>query len=70
MSDRNEDIRATAEDLIEDAEKLKQIERSKLRLDPEDRRLTKLADESNRIIARMAPKGEAQKDLASDGENT
>jgi hypothetical protein len=68
MSEDLEDIRATAEDLIGDAERLKQIERTKLELKPGDPRLAKLTDEANMIIARMQPKGQAQKQLITNGE--
>lgn len=69
MSEDLEDIRATAEDLIGDAERLRKIERIKLDLKPGDPRLVTLADEANMIIARMRPKGEAQKQLITNAES-
>jgi hypothetical protein len=62
---REEDIKATAEDLIDDAEALKRIEQRKLGMEPGDPRLAKLSDEANRIIRRMVPKAEVQKELAN-----
>lgn len=63
MSERDEDLRATAEDLIEDAERLKRIEKRKVGLEPGDPLLVKLAEEANRVVARMAPKAQAQREL-------
>lgn len=68
VSEQEEDLKATAEDLIDDAERLKQIEKKKLTLEPGDPLLVRLAEESERLIASMAPKGQAQKELATRGE--
>jgi hypothetical protein len=68
MSEDLEDIRATAEDLIADAERLKQIERTKLELKPGDPRLARLAEEASMIIAQMQTKGQAQKQLNTNVE--
>jgi hypothetical protein len=68
MTDVHEDLKATAEDLIHDAERLKQIEEQKLELRPGDPRLTRLAEEATAIISRMRPKGEAQRQIAADAE--
>jgi hypothetical protein len=68
VSKRSDDLKATAEDLVEDAERLRLIEQRKLALRPGDPRLAKLAEEANAIVARMQPKARAQKQLAGEGE--
>jgi hypothetical protein len=68
VSELEEDLRSTAEDLIADAERLKAIEQKKLRLGLGDPSLAKLADEADGVISRMAPKGAAQKQLAVEGD--
>jgi hypothetical protein len=60
-----EDLKATAEDLIDDAEKLKKIERRKMTLEPGDPLLVELAEEASAIVARMQPKSQAQEELAT-----
>jgi len=66
--EHEEDLKATAHDLIEDAERLKAIEQKKLRLKPGDPLLVKLAEEATAIIARMQPKSQVQEELATNGE--
>jgi len=68
-SELEEDIKATAEDLIDDAERLKRIEQRKLGLKPDDPRLGELAREAEAIVARMAPKTEAQCQLIEEAES-
>ncbi len=59
-----EDLRATAEDLLADAQRLKEIERRKLELDPADPEMLELAVESESVARRMAPKAAAQRALS------
>ena len=69
MSEQHDDLRATAEDMIEDAEQLKQVEQAKLDLQPADPRLAELANEGERIVRRLGSKSQAQRELASaDGD--
>lgn len=63
MSELADDLRATAEDLIEDAERLKEIEKKKSMLDPRDARLAKLSADAERTVRRMLPKAVAEKEL-------
>jgi len=67
-SEQMEDLRATAEDLIGDAERLKQIETQKLTLKPGDPLLTRLSEEASAIVARMRPKTQVQEELVANGE--
>lgn len=68
MSERAEDLRATAEDLIADADRVKAIEAAKLELKPDDPLVDRLSTESEGIIRRMVPKVVAQRELAASPE--
>lgn len=68
MSQETDDLRATAEDLIEDAERVKQIEQAKLALDADDPRANRLARQSERIVRRMVPKASVETALTVSGE--
>jgi hypothetical protein len=68
VNERDEDLKATAEDLISDAEQLKRIEEQKLKLRPGDPKLDQLAVQASTIIARMKPKGDAQESLVTEAE--
>ena len=66
VSDRADDIRATAEDLIHEAERLKEIEEAKLSLEPGDARLAKLSAQAERVVARMVPKVAAESAIVAE----
>lgn len=70
MSKETDDLRATAEDLIEDAERVKQIEQAKLALDAGDPRANRLARESERIVRRMVPKAAVETELTTSRETS
>jgi fructose-bisphosphate aldolase class 1 len=65
-TDRNltDDLRATAEDLIADAQRVAEIEADKGALPPEDPKVMRLSEESERLTDRMAQKAKAEKSLA------
>ena len=66
VSEDSEDLRATAEDLIEDSERVHEIEQEKLELPADDPRMVGLARESERIVRRMVPKAAVETELAED----
>jgi hypothetical protein len=68
VSEIEEDIKATAEALIDDAERLVRIEEKKLQLEPGDPRRVDLSESARELIAGMAPKGEAQRELVNESE--
>ena len=71
MSDLEGDFRATTEDIAADAERLKEIEERKSRLDPADPQAQALSEESERIARRLVPKTVAEREIAdeaSDGD--
>ena len=66
MADEMEDLRATADDLADDARRLEAIERRKQALAPEDPELVRLSEEAEGLTQRMATKASAQRELAEE----
>ena len=64
MADEMEDLRATADDLADDARRLETIEERKQALGPDDPELVRLSEEAERLTRRMATKASAQLELA------
>ncbi len=60
MSDAENDLRATAEDIAADAARLTVIEVEKARMGSRDPRLAELSAESERIAKRLVPKTAAE----------
>ena len=70
VSDLDDDVRATAESIATDADRLKQIERTKALLPADDPRVAELAREAEVLIDEMAAKASEQSllvDNASSG---
>jgi hypothetical protein len=72
--EERDDLRATAENIVDDAERLKQIELRKLQLESlnDDSEAKRLASEAEQLAEEIADKAHAEKDLAdqvaSDGK--
>ncbi|HUG48484.1 MAG TPA: hypothetical protein VMP67_08740 [Candidatus Limnocylindria bacterium] len=66
MTDRDDDLRATGEDLIADAEELQRIEQRKLELSADDPEAARLADESEQLVRSMTSKTALQRRLADE----
>lgn len=66
VSDLDDDLRATAEAIAGDAERLKQIERAKALLPADDPRVAELAREAERLIDEMASKTTEQSLLVDE----
>jgi cysteine sulfinate desulfinase/cysteine desulfurase-like protein len=66
VSEQEDDLRATTEDIAADAEELKAIERQKARLEPEDPRMLELSEEVERIARRIVPKTVAERRLVEE----
>ena len=60
------DLRATAESIAADAERLQAIEQEKGTLDPGDPRVDVLSAEAERIAKGLVPKTTAQSELARE----
>lgn len=66
MADELQDLRATADDLADDARQLQTIEERKGRLAPDDPELVRLSEEAERLTRRMASKATVQRELAEE----
>jgi hypothetical protein len=66
MSELHEDLRATAESIAGDAERLAAIEEKKAKLDDDDPELVGLSREAERIARELVPKTAAERELATD----
>ena len=66
MVDEMEDLRATADDLADDARRLEAIEQRKQKLGPDDPELVRLSEEAERLTRGMAVKATAQRELAEE----
>ena len=66
MSELENDLRATAEDIAADAARLAEIEDEKARLGADDPRLLELSAEGEEIARRLVPKTAAESELANE----
>jgi hypothetical protein len=66
VSELENDLRATAEDIAADAARLAEIEDEKGRLEMDDPRLVELSAEGETIARRLVPKTAAESDLAAE----
>ena len=66
MSDLEQDLRATAEDIAADSSRLAALEREKARLEPDDPQLTELSAESERLARQILPKTVAERDITDE----
>jgi hypothetical protein len=67
MSEREDALQATTEDLIADAEELQAIERQKAAMEPDDPRQDALAADAVDLV--RVPKAAAQREIVSEGED-
>ena len=66
VTDLHDDIKATADDIATDAAKIEAIESEKARMAPDDPRLVALAEESERLAARVAKKTRVETALVNE----
>jgi hypothetical protein len=66
VSDMENDLRATAEDIAADAARLAEIEEEKAGLETDDPRLVALSAEGEEIARRLVPKTAAESELAGE----
>jgi hypothetical protein len=69
MSDLEDDLRATADSIAGDADRLAAIEVEKQDLKVDDPRMVELSAESERLAARLMPKTSAELDLATKAQS-
>jgi hypothetical protein len=68
MDDLEQDIRATAQSIETDADRLAAIEDEKKALDSADPRLLELSREAEMISKRLVPKTVAERALVDEGQ--
>jgi hypothetical protein len=66
MGKKADDLRATAEDLIADADRLKRIEERKLELEATDPEVDRLSQAGEQVAEEMRAKARLQRQMASD----
>ena len=68
VNDLDNDIRATADDIATDAERIRAIESEKARLAADDPRLVDLARESEDLAAKLATKTRVETALVNEAQ--
>jgi hypothetical protein len=66
LSDLETDIKATGEDLVEDALEVVTIEKEKVALPPDDPTRPALAEKAEKLAARMAQRTKLEKQLVDE----
>lgn len=66
MGDREDQLRATTEDIIADSDELRTLEETKAALDPDDPRQDALAARAQEIARELIPKTAAQREIVAD----
>lgn len=73
MTDSRDDLRATSEAVRDDAERLAELESTKLSLDPADPEVDRLSREIQQLVKTIEHKAAAERELAAEtgkGEET
>ena len=66
MSEAEDDLRATADSITTDADRLAEIETQKRDLEPGDPRIVSLSAEAYAIAERILPKTQVELEIATD----
>jgi len=66
VSELEDDLRATTEDIAADAAELQAIEEEKGRLDPQDPRMAELSEDGERVARGIVPKTVVQRGLVDE----
>ncbi len=66
MDEREDALRATADDLIADADTLQTIEAEKASMHPDDPLIEGLADDAVALVKQMAAKATAQREIVAE----
>jgi hypothetical protein len=69
LTELESDIKATADDMATDAERIRRIEAEKASLDPSDDRIVELAHESESLAAELAVKAKAETALVTEAHD-
>jgi hypothetical protein len=64
VPDPREDLRATTDSIIDDADRLRALEVEKKGLDPADPRVDELSEKVERVVDRLGDKAAAERELS------
>jgi hypothetical protein len=65
-SPAQEDLKATSDSIRHDAQRLSDLEKAKTELDPADPRVEQMSKDIEKLIAEIADKAKAERELAED----
>ena len=66
MTELEDDLRATSENVAADAERLQAIEQEKSKLAVDDARLVELSAEAEQLAKRLVPKTQAEREIVEE----
>lgn len=66
MTELEDDLRATSENVAADAQRLQAIEQEKSKLAVDDARLVELSAEAERLAKRLVPKTQAEREIVEE----
>jgi len=66
MSDLQDELRATTDDIKSDADELRSLEEAKASMDPADPRQDVLAARVVDLVSELVPKAEAQREIVAE----
>ena len=70
MAEAQDDLRATSESLVDDAQQLKELEEKKLALDPADPRILELSRQAESLVDKMASKAAIERQISEELQAT
>lgn len=70
MADAQDDLRTTAESLVDDAEALKDLEEAKLALDPADPQVVTLSHQVESLVEGIAAKAGLEREISEELQST
>ena len=68
MTELEDDLRATSENVAADAERLQAIEEEKSKLAVDYKRLVELSAEAERLAKRLVPKTQAEREIVEEAQ--
>jgi hypothetical protein len=70
MADAQDDLRATAESLADDAKQVQELEEKKLEMDPADPRVVAVSHQVESLVDRMAGKAGIEREISEELQAT
>ena len=70
MADAQDDLRATAESLADDAQQVQELEEKKLEMDPADPRMVAVSNQVESLVEKMAGKAGIEREISEELQTT